>query len=91
MLLGSAGAVQRVLQAVEAETEAEAEEAPAYLETPVSTVMLIIDSYKLAPLKAMRARLLALVQKGDHASASLCADQILNYIGLRPFKIEEKR
>jgi hypothetical protein len=51
--------------------------------------ILTVDAYKLPRLRALEQRLRALVSRGDHDQASICADLILDWIGLRPFKLGE--
>jgi hypothetical protein len=54
----------------------------------VNAFLLTLDVNQAAKLKAMRDRLRVLMARGDHSGASLCADAILDLIGLRPFKLE---
>lgn len=52
-----------------------------------SAAILTLDAYKLPRLKALRSRLRTLLARGDETGASICADLILDLIGLRTFKL----
>ncbi len=55
-----------------------------------TTTLLTVDAYKLPRLKALLARLRTLLAGGDHVAASTCADLILDLIGLRTFRQEDR-
>lgn len=48
------------------------------------TPPLIVEAWKMPRLRALEAQLRSLRAAGDHARASVCADLILEFVGLRP-------